>query len=102
MKKELIDIVRKLKDIEEMQDAFIDSMPYEYNSIILDSKYTTNVYMQKDIILSALFGDMVDDVEWFLYAFKAGKSAGPHCVHVDGTEYTFNTNEDYYEYLKDQ
>ena len=99
MNQELIDIVRKLKDLGTKQDEYIKTIPSDIGSAFFDNEYTYLISMQRDLLINQLFGDMADDVTWFLYEFEAGKSPGPHCILADGTEYVYNTNEDYYTYL---
>lgn len=101
MKQELIDVVRKLKDWDTEQEQYIKTIPYDIASVFFDNQYINLMSMQKDLLISQLFGDMAEDVMWFLYEFEAGKSPGPHCILADGTEYVYNTNEDYYAYLKE-
>lgn len=102
MKKELVDVVRKLKNYDDEKSKYIESIPSDISSAFFDNTYTNAQSMQVDCLMEALFGNMIEDVCWFLYEFKAGKSSGPHCILKDGTEYTFNTNEDYYDYLLTQ
>ena len=97
----LINIVRELKYLGTHMDAYIDTIPRDISEAFFDNEYTNLQAKQRDILLEALFGDMSSDIEWFLYEFQAGETEGPHCILQDGKEFTFNTNEDYYEYLKD-
>jgi hypothetical protein len=101
MKQELIDVVRKLKDWDTEQEEYLKSIPSDIKSVFFENQYTNLLSMQKDLLIDQLFGDMAEDVFWFLYEFEAGKSPGPHCILADGTEYVYNTNEDYYAYLKE-
>jgi hypothetical protein len=101
MKQELIDVVRKLKDWDTEQEEYLKTIPSDIKSVFFENQYTNLLSMQKDILIDQLFGDMAEDVLWFLYEFEAGKSPGPHCILADGTEYVYNTNEDYYAYLKE-
>jgi hypothetical protein len=102
MKAELIDIVAKLKEYDIEQVAYLDSLPVDISSAFFDNKYTNALSAQRDLLIKALFGDMSEDIEWFLYEFEAGKSPGPHCILANGKAYTFKTNEDYYNYLEEQ
>lgn len=99
MKQELILLVRKLKDMEEEMDQYIDTVPSDLRQVLFDNSYVNGMALQRDRLVEALFGDMADDIFWFLCEFKAGKTPGPHVILEDGTEFTFNYNEDYYKYL---
>jgi hypothetical protein len=79
---------------------YLDSIPPDINSVFFDNAYVNNLAMQRDVLIEELFGDMAEDVFWFLYEFEAGKSPGPHLILADGIKYTFVTDESYYEYLK--
>ena len=100
MRAELIDIVAQLKEYDTQQVAYLDSLPGDISAAFFDNKYANLLGNQRDLLIKALFEDMTEDVEWFLYEFEAGKSPGPHCITENGTEYTFLTNEDYYNYLE--
>jgi len=100
MNQKLIDLVRKLKDHETRMNQYLDSIPSDLNSVFFDNAYVNNLAMQRDALIEELFGDMAEDVYWFLYEFEAGKTPGPHLQLADGTKYTFVTDESYYEYLK--
>ena len=102
MKQELIEVVKQLRINSKRQDAYIDSIPREFQELLLDNTYSNLAGMQCDVLLKALVGDMYEDISWFLYEFTAGKSKGPHCITEDGTEYTYKTDEDYYRYLETQ
>jgi hypothetical protein len=102
MKPELIDVVRKLKYLDNEMDAYLNTVPSDIGCVIFDNGYVNSLYTQKELLINALFGDMAEDVSWFLFDFQAGKSPGPHCITKDGKEYFYHTDEDYYDYLKDQ
>jgi hypothetical protein len=101
MKPELINVVRILKDYGTKQSEYLDTIPSDINQVFFDNTYVNLLQQQNDLLIDHLFGEFTEDVSWFLYEFEAGKSPGPHCRLADGTEYTYNTNEDYYEYLKE-
>ena len=101
MKPELIDVVRKLKDWDTEQSEYLDTIPPDINSVFFDNTYVGLMGKQKDLLIQHLFGEAAEDILWFLYEFTAGKSPGPHCILANGTEFTYTTNEDYYEYLRD-
>ena len=100
MKQELIDVVRDLKQEMLVQDSWIDSLPNEISSAFFDNTLTNSLGVQRDILIKALFGDYEEAVYWFLYEFTVGKFEGPHCIDESGKEWTYNTDEDYFEYLK--
>lgn len=102
MKPELIKIVKQLKYLDNEMDAYMGTIPPDISSAFFDNTYVNSLFTQKELLINALFGDMAEDVSWFLFEFEAGKSPGPHCITKDGKEYFYHTDEDYYEYLKEQ
>ena len=100
MKTELIELIRKLREVENQQTAYINKIPSDISSLIFDNEYSNLQGLKFDFVLQTLFGDLVEDIYWFLYEFKPGKTHGPHVITPDGVEHTFNSDEDYYEYLK--
>lgn len=48
-----------------------------------------------DKLMTALFGEMLEDVLWFLYDWKEGYE-----IEVDGKKYIINNLDDYLAYVK--
>ena len=100
MKKELIDVVRKIRQLDKRQQEYIDNIPADIKAAFFDNSYVNDLAMKNDILLTALFGETVsEDIFWFLYDYKEG-SSGPHVEYPDGTQFTFTTDDDYYKYLE--
>ena len=100
MKPELIEIVRKLRAYDLARDAYLKAIPSDMCNFLLDNKSTEMQDLRAQFLMEALFGDALEDVYWFLYDYDNIKDRSPHITHADGTEYTFKSDEDYYEYLK--
>jgi hypothetical protein len=100
MNRELIGVVRQLRASDIKQDKYICSVPADINSIFFESEYFEQCHIQRTLLIRALFGDYTESVEWFLYEFEPGKTPGPHCIHADGTEFVYETDEDFYKYLE--
>lgn len=103
MKPEIIDVIKQLRELMQQQDAYIDSIPNEFQELVQDNAYANAQGLQIDVLLKALLGtgEMYEDVMWFFYEFTPGKTPGPHIV-VNGTEYFLLSDEDYYTYLRYQ
>ena len=101
MKPELIEIVRKLRSYEKQRDEYLNSLPNEVRNFLLDNRYTEMQDMKSQQLLEGLFGEDVDRVYWILYDYDNVRDSSPHITHKDGTEYTFETDEDYYKYLEE-
>lgn len=100
MKTELIEVVKKLKAIGDLQDKYLDTVPRDIVTFVFDNEYANMQDQMNRAMFTQLFGDLAEDVNWFLYEFKVGETPGPHCIHSDKKEYTFNTVDDYYKYLE--
>lgn len=100
MKKELIAIVKQLRCEQNVQDEWLNSLPNDLHSAFFDNAYVNSICIQRDVLIEAAFGNCKEDVFWFLYEFNICKTTGPHIITQDGTEYTFNTDEDFYKYLE--
>jgi len=98
MRSELVDIVKRIRNLQLLSDQYLDKIPRDISSVVWDNEYSDLTLRQVTILIDTLFGDMAEDVHWFLNEFTPSTS-GPHCVLSDGTEFTFNTDQDYYDYL---
>jgi hypothetical protein len=101
MKQSKIELVKFLKDGVEASNVYVDSIPRDIRTSVFDNTYSDIQDKMVNELVKAHFKTMATDVFWFLYEFTAGKTAGPH-VSIDGVDYYFNTNEDYYKYLEAQ
>lgn len=103
MKPELINLVKQLRTSMQLQEEYIDKLPREFQELLFDNEYTSQLDFQRDELIKAVFGDKYyEEVCWFLYEFEAGKSQGPHVRLPCGTHYIFLTDDDYYTYLETQ
>ena len=98
MSPELVEVVRKLRNIELQQRAYVDKVPLDIQDFVFDNEYANLQGLKFDAVVQALFADNVEDVYWFLYEFNPAMP-GPHLVNEEGKEYTFKTDEDYYQRL---
>lgn len=103
MKPELIAVVKQLRKLMQQQDAYLDSIPPEFQELVQDNGYAAAQGLQIDVLLKALVGsgEMYEDIMWFFHEFTPGKTPGPHII-VNGTKYCLLTDDDYYEYLRYQ
>ena len=99
MKNEMILVVRHLKEMQEKMEQYLSSIPPDLNSVFFDNVYVNCLQVQTDRLIGELFTESYEDIFWFLHEFEAGKTPGPHIIRKDGTEFTFNYNEDFYKYL---
>lgn len=100
MKAELINVVRQLKALDNAANVYLDSVPREFTGIMVDNPYAESQWNMIKVLCTEMFGDMYDDIDWFLTAWDAERNN--KFWLADDTEIVINTAEDYYEYLKGQ
>lgn len=96
---ELKTYLSKHKTEMERGSAWIDSMPSDINSAFFDNTYVNSLDTQISLTQKMLFGDLYEDISWFLYEWnpKHGVITMP-----DGTSYNIQTLDDYISYLIDE
>jgi hypothetical protein len=101
MKTELIDVLKKIRKLNTDQDSYLDSVPRDLRCSVFDNKFAELEGLKYDMLMQTLFGDLYEDVCWFLYEFNPNNLSinSPHIVDND-KEYTFKSDDDVYEYFK--
>lgn len=97
MDKKLINLVRKIKDLDTQAIEYINKVMYPIDCFILDNEYSNCNALIQSALLKQVFGDMYEDISWFLYEWKPGYTIG-----VGDVTYVINSEEDYYKYLETQ
>lgn len=98
MKEELITMLKEVRKLRQEADEYLDKLPNDLSLYVMDNTYTTAVSMIGDKSLKMIFGDMNEDISWFLYEFTPKEE--PQLWLADGTPITLKSDEDYYEYLR--
>lgn len=95
------DVLRKIVQLHNEQNAYIDSIPNEFSSLIFDNEYTNCCGMMVDTLIDSYFGNHAESISWFLYEWKPGFSAG--CVDEAGLKVTVDIDniDDYITYMKE-
>ena len=99
MKTKLIEVVKRIKELNTEGHNYLDNLPTGLD-VIYDNDYANTIGQINDVLVHALFKDYSADIFWFLYEWKPGKNT-PQIILEDGTEIILETEEDYYQYLKD-
>jgi histone H3/H4 len=60
-------VVRRLYEEKRVQDQIVSEIPNYMYEVVADNPYTNSVAETKDFLQDELFGDMAEDVYWFLY-----------------------------------
>jgi hypothetical protein len=99
MTPELIEVVRKLKSLDNEAEEYISPIPYDIANAIFDNTYVNAKGLMLDTVVDALFGVNTEEVVWFLYEWKPGNKE-PQIFLADGTKIVLETEEQYYKYLE--
>lgn len=98
MRKELIDVVRKLKELDNTSTLYLDSVPREFIGIMVDNPYSDSQWQMYRILSMELFGTMYEDIQWFLTEWNPDRNF--RFWFSDGTEICIKCEDDYYKYLE--
>ena len=96
-----IDTLRKIRALYDKQQIYTDKLPREFYDLIVDNEYINNSQLMVDRLADAYFGELADDVCWFIYEWKPHDDDRPD-ITIEGREYGIKTEEDYYAYLKEE
>lgn len=95
----LLEVLKTLRKLQKEQDAYLASVPRDLQPFLFDNEFVNKSDSMLCALTEALFGSYSEDVNWFLYEFNTVKESSVHVVDND-VEYTFKTDEDFYEYIK--
>lgn len=98
MNEEQIELLKAVRALRIEADEYIDKLPHDLAFILIDNGYANAVSMIGDKTLKMIFGDMYEEISWFLYEFKPKDT--PQIWLADKTPIIINSDEDYYEYLR--
>jgi hypothetical protein len=96
----LVDLVRELRKQQIIGTEYLGTLPHEFQTLLIENKHAESMWEAQSHLLKAVFGEWYEDVYWFLWEFTPGKTPGPHLALADGTEFVYNTDEDYYAYFE--
>lgn len=98
MDAKLIQLVREIRELDTEADTYAQKVVYPIDMFLLDNEYANCQALIQSKLMRVVFGDMYEDVTWFLYEWKPGFT-----IDVQGFDtFTINTEEDYYKYLETQ
>jgi len=63
----LITVVRRLKQYDTEGEAWLKTLPMDISMSYSSNGYVDSLYAAKQALFDALFGDLAEDVAWFLY-----------------------------------
>lgn len=101
MNNELLEVLKTLRNLQKEQDAYLTTVPKDLQPFLFDNEFVNKSDSMICALTSALFGSYLEDVNWFLYEFDNVKNSLVHVLE-NGVEYTFKTDEDFYEYIKNK
>lgn len=98
MDKKLIQLVREIKELDNTAKNYINKLITPIDSFLVDNEYSRCNRIIQRKLLNEVFGDMYEDILWFLHEWQPGFT-----IEVRGLPiFIINTEEDYYKYLETQ
>lgn len=85
--------------LELTKEQYINSIPKDISAAIFDNTYQENTTKQFELLFGHVFGDMANDVFWFLYECKPSRC---NTIISNGTEYIVKSLDDYLLYAKQE
>jgi hypothetical protein len=92
------EIVVRLKDSIECREKYLDNLRKVDVSLVesvFENKYVDSALQENDFLVGKLFGDLSDDVFWFLYDHKPGFE-----VIVNEVKYVVTDIDSYVDYIE--
>ena len=91
-----LELLKNLRELQKVEDAYFDSLPRDISMAFIENGYTEALYKANALLMQEAFGDLAEEVGWFMYEWKPGYSL----VEADGTEWTFEDDEAYYKHFE--
>ena len=95
-----IELLKTIKSLDNEANRYLDSIPvflHEYKMSIIDNDYANDIGRQKDAMLQFIFGDLTEDICWFLYEWSPDRC---NQIWINDKEYLIKSEDDYYNYLR--
>lgn len=101
MQKELIDVIREVRQLCNMQRDYLVDTPQDVNAFLHDNEYASYQEIKMGIFEQALFGEHLDMVRWFLHKFEPRRGRRNNASYIDnsGVKHTFTCDEDVLDYM---
>lgn len=93
---ELKTFLSKYRQDMERGDKWIYALPIDISAAFFDNKYIDSLYARESLSMQMLFGDLYEDISWFLYEWKPEHG---EITMSDGTKYNIQNLDDYMAYL---
>lgn len=91
-----IQLVKEIRELDQQASTYLIKLPSLIDTFIIDNEYANCQSRIQSILMQSIFGEVYDDICWFLYEWQPG-----YTIEVlGGTVYILNTEEDYYNYLR--
>jgi hypothetical protein len=82
----------------KLRSAYIDTIPKDISDAFFDNLYTNSQGCCIDRLTEAVFGDLAEDVFWFIHECE-DNNVNPN-VSVEDRDYYINDLETYFEYAQ--
>lgn len=80
------------------RDEYLDKIPDDLKDSVFDNQYTNSLGWCHDRLAEAVFGELWEDVAYFLYERPILSNIGK--VVVNDVTYEFSTIDEFFDYMK--
>lgn len=99
------EVVTKLYNFKLQNDKYMENIPSDINEFVYANTYVENLLKMYDTIAKKYFGDMYEDINWFIYELTDNIKAyenndNPNIISANGAEYWINNLETYLSYAR--
>lgn len=93
-------LVRALYDRMQADNAYLDALPSQVSEFVATNDLSESLYVQRELLSAAAFGEHWPDVSWFLYDWVAGFAITVRVDTPESTTYVINSLDDYLAYAE--
>ncbi len=93
-------LVSSLHEKIEADTTFLDGLPAQVSEFVATNALSESLYVQRDLLCAAAFGERWPDVQWFLYDWRPGFAIHVAVDTLEPREYPIHNLADYLAYAK--
>lgn len=88
------EVFYRLIELELEGKDFLDSLPTSIQPHFFDTPYINSILKQRDVLVSAVFGNDAELIDWFLFEWRPG-----YKIKINGITTIINCADDLIEVL---
>lgn len=102
MHENLIKLIKEIRELDQKAEEYINKLVYPIDMFMVDNEHSNCQSLIQSKLMREVFGDMYEDVTWFLYEWKPGYTITTGANTPEEKTYVIETEENYYKYLEAQ